>query len=114
MVAAASPSMYGGTLQPWLCRRSSTTGTPRPSITRPNATDHFTKCITSNPHFKEFQQQLTTKLGEASAAVTMASSLLLDAFVDSTFTFSHQSLRPTEGLEFVFFAQFALIIVEIR
>ncbi|XP_066159724.1 carotenoid 9,10(9',10')-cleavage dioxygenase 1 isoform X2 [Oryza sativa Japonica Group] len=97
MVAAASPSMYGGTLQPWLCRRSSTTGTPRPSITRPNATDHFTKCITSNPHFKEFQQQLTTKLGEASAAVTMASSLLLDAFVDSTFTFSHQSLRPTES-----------------
>uniref|UniRef100_A0A0D3GZK7 Carotenoid cleavage dioxygenase n=1 Tax=Oryza barthii TaxID=65489 RepID=A0A0D3GZK7_9ORYZ len=61
--------MYGGTLQPCLyCRRSSTTGTRRPSTTRPNATDHFTKCITSNPHFKEFQQQLTTKLGESNFA----------------------------------------------
>lgn len=48
------------------------------------------------PRFKELQQVLKTKLREASAAGSSASKKLLDAFVDSIFTFSHQSLRPTE------------------
>uniref|UniRef100_A0A0D9X791 Uncharacterized protein n=1 Tax=Leersia perrieri TaxID=77586 RepID=A0A0D9X791_9ORYZ len=51
------------------------------------------------PHrFKELQQVLKTKLRDSMAAVIRnASRILMDAFVDSTFTFSHQSLRPTES-----------------
>ncbi|PNT68008.1 carotenoid 9,10(9',10')-cleavage dioxygenase 1 isoform X2 [Brachypodium distachyon] len=59
---------------------------PWPANTRPAATSS----PMASPYFKELQQQITSKLAEASER-------LLDAFVDSTFTFSNQSLRPTES-----------------
>uniref|UniRef100_A0A0D9X792 Carotenoid cleavage dioxygenase n=1 Tax=Leersia perrieri TaxID=77586 RepID=A0A0D9X792_9ORYZ len=123
MVTVVSSSMYGASLQPRGRRRP--VGITRPNasdhFTTPiTSTVKFSPfmpkslCYTeitpatklymililiaffTQPPFKEFQQQLTTKLKEASAAVTIASSQLLDKFVDSTFTFSQQSLRPTE------------------
>ncbi|EAZ42530.1 hypothetical protein OsJ_27097 [Oryza sativa Japonica Group] len=92
MATIASMHMYGFSLQPRLC---STGGRPaKITRTKPLATHDSSAHIP--PRFKELQQVLKTKLREASAAGSSASKKLLDAFVDSIFTFSHQSLRPTE------------------
>ncbi|KQJ98060.1 hypothetical protein BRADI_3g34721v3 [Brachypodium distachyon] len=58
----------------------------RPANTRPSAT-RSSSPIASIQYLKELQQELTSKLSEASEG-------LLDALVDSTFTFSNQPLRP--------------------
>nr|XP_015649025.1 uncharacterized protein LOC4345406 isoform X2 [Oryza sativa Japonica Group] len=93
MATIASMHMYGFSLQPRLC---STGGRPaKITRTKPLATHDSSAHIP--PRFKELQQVLKTKLREASAAGSSASKKLLDAFVDSIFTFSHQSLRPTES-----------------
>uniref|UniRef100_A0A0D3GZK6 Carotenoid oxygenase n=1 Tax=Oryza barthii TaxID=65489 RepID=A0A0D3GZK6_9ORYZ len=93
MATIASMHMYGFSLQPRLC---STRGRPaKITRTKPLATHDSSAHIP--PRFKELQQVLKTKLREASAAGSSASKKLLDAFVDSIFTFSHQSLRPTES-----------------
>ncbi|KAI5002036.1 hypothetical protein ZWY2020_026686 [Hordeum vulgare] len=68
----------------------------KPTITRPNAT-RFSTQIKTTPYLKELQRHLTVRLGEASDAMSNAYKALLDAFVESTFTFSDQLLRPTES-----------------
>ncbi|CAM0908160.1 unnamed protein product [Alopecurus aequalis] len=49
---------------------------------------------TAKLYFKELQQQLASRLGDD---VNRVCKRLLGAFVETTFTFSHQPLRPTEG-----------------
>lgn len=52
------------------------------------------------PYLKELQRHLTIRLGEASGVMSSAYKAFLDALVESTFTFSHQALRPTEVCTF--------------
>ncbi|CAM0908153.1 unnamed protein product [Alopecurus aequalis] len=73
-----------GSLVPSMCR-----GRRRQPCTT-NATG-LPRQIISNA--KELQQQLASRFGD----VNRVSKSLLDAFVETTFTFSHQPLRPTEG-----------------
>ncbi|CAM0908168.1 unnamed protein product [Alopecurus aequalis] len=48
---------------------------------------------TAEPYFKELQHQFASTLGD----VNRVSKRLLGAFVEATFTFTHQPLRPNEG-----------------
>ncbi|KAI5002047.1 hypothetical protein ZWY2020_026697 [Hordeum vulgare] len=92
MVALASTYIQP---PPHICRCSSSSRRS-PPITRPNAT-RFSTQIKTTPYLKELQRHLTVRLGEASDAMSNAYKALLDAFVESTFTFSDQLLRPTES-----------------
>ncbi|XP_047071128.1 carotenoid 9,10(9',10')-cleavage dioxygenase 1-like [Lolium rigidum] len=75
-------------------RLSLCSGRRRPSSISISATRLSHKIIsTAKPYFKELQQQFALRTG----AVNSISKRLLGAFVESTFTLSHQPLRPTEG-----------------
>lgn len=49
------------------------------------------------PYLKELQRNLTARLARGSDAIRSFPNAFLDAFVDSTFKFRQQPLRPTEG-----------------
>ncbi|KAF2919435.1 hypothetical protein DAI22_08g133400 [Oryza sativa Japonica Group] len=80
------------TLQPRVCISSS-----RSSISPKAARLSHQKASTGKPYFREIQVHLSSKLGEASNAMNSTYQQLLDSFVDHTFTFKCQPLRPTES-----------------
>uniref|UniRef100_A0A0E0IB07 Uncharacterized protein n=1 Tax=Oryza nivara TaxID=4536 RepID=A0A0E0IB07_ORYNI len=80
------------TLQPRVCISSS-----RSSISPKAARLSHQKASTGKPYFREIQEHLSSKLGEASNAMNSTYQQLLDSFVDHTFTFKCQPLRPTES-----------------
>lgn len=82
-------SIHGCSLQPSMCARRR-----QPSSASANAT-RLPCQITSVA--KELRQQFALRIGDASNALNDASQRLLDAFVDTIFTLSHQPLRPAEG-----------------
>uniref|UniRef100_A0A0E0LUB3 Uncharacterized protein n=1 Tax=Oryza punctata TaxID=4537 RepID=A0A0E0LUB3_ORYPU len=84
------PSMY--TLQPRVRTSSS-----RSSISPKAARLSHQRTSTGKPYFREIQEHLSSKLGQASNAMNSTYQQLLDSFVDHTFTFKRQHLRPTES-----------------